>query len=432
MPLRLRVKGPDGQSKTVTSPDDESMNTFILRMKELFNIAESVEVLNGYPPQLCAADKSELISNVLKSGESIALREVKHLDAPLPTRIPSTEKKDSVSTERIICKGDSLYYRSAGGSVDLVSIIEVHPGPPATPESYTAVVIDSLDCNRTGRELNVQHMSSKLSWNPPEDSNVKSVFGFSAPNHSTCSHSEKLSTTWTCAACTFVNQASDQACEMCETRRKLYPQEDLERYSRGVSGSARRHRIPDDNSCLFHAFVFLLHRTDSPQELRNMIANTVRENPLKWNDGILGKSRDSYIRYISDPEKWGGQVELSILSAVGGVEIATVDIQTGRVDVYGQGCNYSHRVYMLFSGIHFDAVTFSQDNSVTEVFANDLESQESVCELAETLRSQGEYTDNQRMELVCQTCGFEMKGDYEARLHAGSSGHTDFRMKKSH
>jgi ubiquitin thioesterase OTU1 len=202
----------------------------------------------------------------------------------------------------------------------------------------------------------------------------------------------------------------------------------------GTGTVATRHRIPDDNSCLFHAVIFLLNRPESTDAMRKMIANTVRNDPIQWNDAMLGKTRDEYIAYILDPTKWGGQVELNILCSIVKVEIAAIDIQTGRVDIYGQGQGYTHRVYMLFSGIHFDAVIFekggqAQTKEVSRDDANALVSAES---LATSLRSQGGYTDQQTMKLVCQICGHEMNGDYEARLHAGSSGHTDFKMKKSY
>jgi hypothetical protein len=163
-----------------------------------------------------------------------------------------------------------------------------------------------------------------------------------------------------------------------------------------------------------------------------MIADTVRRNSLLWSDAMLGKPREEYIRYITDSSKWGGQVELNIMSSIAKVEIAAVDIQTGRADVYGQGNGYTDRVYMLFSGIHFDAVTFGHNDTKRQVRADNLAAEQSVRSLASSLRSQGAYTDQQSMQLICGTCGFEMKGDYEARLHAGSSGHTDFRMKTSY
>ena len=144
---------------------------------------------------------------------------------------------------------------------------------------------------------------------------------------------------------------------------------------------------------------------------------------------MLGKSREAYISYITDSTKWGGQVELSILSTRFRTEIAAIDIQSGRIDTYGQGSQYTDRVYMLFSGIHFDAVVFGT-NQRCRVNPNDHTARRSAEALATGLRSENKFTDQKTMALVCKTCGHEMKGDFEARSHAGSSGHTDFVMKK--
>ena len=51
------------------------------------------------------------------------------------------------------------------------------------------------------------------------------------------------------------------------------------------------------------------------------------------------------------------QVELAIFAELYGAEISVTDIQSGRADCYGQGQGHARRVYMLFSGIHFDAAT---------------------------------------------------------------------------
>jgi len=175
---------------------------------------------------------------------------------------------------------------------------------------------------------------------------------------------------------------------------------------------------------------FLLRRSETPAQMRNMIAGAVRSDPGLWSDAILGKTREEYIRFILDPTKWGGQVELNILCSIVRVELAAVDIQSGRIDIYGQGSGYATRVYLLFSGIHFDAVVFGDHQDMREVQASDSVAQRAVEVLATSLRSQGAFTDQATMQLVCKACGHEMSGDYEARLHAGSSGHKDFVMKK--
>jgi ubiquitin thioesterase OTU1 len=193
---------------------------------------------------------------------------------------------------------------------------------------------------------------------------------------------------------------------------------------------AFHHKIVDDNSCLFHAVAFLLHRSETPAQLRQLIATTVRNDAFTWNDAMLGKTQSQYIAYITDSLKWGGQVELNIMSSLFQVEIAAIDIQSGRIDTYGHGEQYSQRVYLLFSGIHFDAVVFDHSSGKRAVLPTDAKAKEAAQKLATSLQTQGKFTDQATMTLYCKVCGHVMKGDLEARTHAGASGHTEFAMKK--
>ena len=120
-------------------------------------------------------------------------------------------------------------------------------------------------------------------------------------------------------------------------------------------------------------------------------------------------------------------MELNILSSLFRVELAALDIQTGRLDAYGQGSGYGDRVYLLFSGIHFDAVVFGE---LHRVRPQDDAARRAAETLATSLRGQGSFTDQSTMALVCKQCGHKMAGDLEARQHAGSSGHTEFAMQK--
>jgi len=71
-----------------------------------------------------------------------------------------------------------------------------------------------------------------------------------------------------------------------------------------------------------------------------------------------------YIETITKPTSWGGAIELSILAAHYGSEIASVDVETGRIDKFsppedGIGGTTGNRALVIYSGIHYDAVTFS-------------------------------------------------------------------------
>lgn len=59
---------------------------------------------------------------------------------------------------------------------------------------------------------------------------------------------------------------------------------------------------------------------------------------MTYNEGFLGEENSAYCSWILKPDKWGGAIELSILAAHYGREIAAYDIQTKRCDVYGQVC----------------------------------------------------------------------------------------------
>ena len=422
MSLRLRARGPRGVNKVVAVADGETVGAFLERMATSFeNKGGPFELLCGYPPKLVIAGHEDKMDTFIKSGDSVTLRCKAGVASSSSTTANIQKKKRSVPSISNLQGGDFAFYNHGDG-VDMVRIVKLHPGPPATPESYTAVVESSEEQSRIGREINIIYQSTKLSLDNEGQLNKKDS---RAPP----------SSKWSCTACTFSNESSAKACTICSTPRADGVSinggaASLRSANSHQSKSAHRHKIIDDNSCLFHAVAFLLRRSETPAQMRSMIAAAVRSDPGLWCDAILGKTREEYIRFIVDPTKWGGQVELNILCSIVRVELAAVDIQSGRMDIYGQGSGYATRVYLLFSGIHFDAVVFGDRQDTREVQASDSVAQRAVEVLATSLRSQGAFTDQTTMQLVCKTCGHEMSGDYEARLHAGSSGHKDFAMKK--
>merc|ERR1711865_314947 len=102
--------------------------------------------------------------------------------------------------------------------------------------------------------------------------------------------------------------------------------------------------MADDNSCLFHGIVYPLDPSKSPQDLRNEVAQEVKNNPTRWDEATLGKSREEYIAFIKDPIRWGGQVELAIFSAMYRAEVAVMEVESGRCDIFGEGSGYGRRV----------------------------------------------------------------------------------------
>ena len=45
-------------------------------------------------------------------------------------------------------------------------------------------------------------------------------------------------------------------------------------------------------------------------QLRRVVADAVTADPVEWSAVVLGKEPDEYCRWILDPTKWGGAIEL--------------------------------------------------------------------------------------------------------------------------
>jgi len=72
-------------------------------------------------------------------------------------------------------------------------------------------------------------------------------------------------------------------------------------------------------------------------------------------------SPPNYIAAILKPSTWGGAIELGILASHYRTEIASVDVETGRIDHFspadvGAG---AMRCIVIYSGIHYDAATLA-------------------------------------------------------------------------
>lgn len=199
-----------------------------------------------------------------------------------------------------------------------------------------------------------------------------------------------------------------------------------------------RRVIDADNSCLFNALGYLMVRDKKQMNTvyRQMVAAVIQEDPTKYTPEILdGKSTSEYVSWILDTEKWGGEIELSILSKALGVEIAAVDVQTGKVYTYGTECNYADRVYVLYDGVHYDAIVSAlvdaSSNSIEEddetTFPTTDETTLAACSiLAADLRSKKQFVNLAGCDLKCLVCGTGLKGQQDARSHASLTGHQNF------
>ncbi|OAY74976.1 Ubiquitin thioesterase OTU1 [Ananas comosus] len=183
-----------------------------------------------------------------------------------------------------------------------------------------------------------------------------------------------------------------------------------------MEGIIVRRVIPSDNSCLFNAVGYVMeHNKSKSQELRQVIAATVLSDPVKYNEAFLGKPNEEYCDWILNPEKWGGAIELSILSEYYRREIAAYDIQTSRCDLYGQ--------MSPFEGApeEFDQTIFPVDHNRSIGPAEGL-----ALNLVRDAQRKRSYTDTANFTLRCGVCQMGVIGQKEAVEHAQATGHVNF------
>ena len=191
-----------------------------------------------------------------------------------------------------------------------------------------------------------------------------------------------------------------------------------------------RKVIAADNSCLFNAVIYTSRMgIRDNKELRRLIAETVTQDPNTYSEGFLGKPTAEYAAWILSGDTWGGEIELSIMAPCLSLEIAVADIQTGNVYVYGEGAGFSSRVYLLYDGIHYDALhrPSSDGGSFETVFRpGDEKTLEEVKSFSAAMRASHSFVDMSNFTLQCRSCGYRLMGRKEAVAHASATGHSQF------
>ncbi len=129
-----------------------------------------------------------------------------------------------------------------------------------------------------------------------------------------------------------------------------------------------------------------------------------------------------------------------MFSDIYGVQIGSFDVQTGRMDLFGEGRSNSNtssndrsftkRVYLQYTGIHYEAFAMAHSNSqaddVTIFESSDATVLEQVRQLVEVARAAHRYTDLAKFTIKCNDCNIGLNGQLDAQKHANSFGHFNF------
>ncbi|KAJ7940435.1 hypothetical protein B0H13DRAFT_1849691 [Mycena leptocephala] len=203
-----------------------------------------------------------------------------------------------------------------------------------------------------------------------------------------------------------------------------------------TDGSFLVHRVvPDDNSCLFSSVALIFEQDmKKAQKMREIVADGIRKDGETYNEAILGMPPATYISKILTPSTWGGAIELGILASHYQTEIASVDVETGRIDQFApSGIEVpENRCLVIYSGIHYDAATLApmadapSDWHQTVFPTRSGDVLDAAKRLADVLRAKRAYTNTSTFSVTCQECGKTFKGEKGAQAHATETGHTRF------
>lgn len=195
-----------------------------------------------------------------------------------------------------------------------------------------------------------------------------------------------------------------------------------------------RHIVPADNSCLFHAVDACISGSEAAviggaQALRRLAASHMLSYPEEFSEAVLGRPPAAYAESLAGSSTWGGALECRALADALRVQVATADIRTASLMVFGEDRSFARRLYLLYDGIHYDYLATA---SGTRLFSPDDSAAATAAVAAtEALRRAHAYTDTAHFSLLCTACGATVAGAAEAEAHAQVTGHSGFVEQRS-
>jgi ubiquitin thioesterase OTU1 len=195
--------------------------------------------------------------------------------------------------------------------------------------------------------------------------------------------------------------------------------------------------VNHDNSCLFSTISYLIDKENFNESssliYRLTIVDYIKENTKITND-LLGMDKEEYISKIENPSCWGGAIELKIFSDILETQIASIDIQSGRIDIFGETKDFTKRIYVLYNGIHYDPLVMNSigneenlNSDITIFEPEDYDKLIKFKDLAEKLKSDGKFVDlNNINNYKCCSCNEQFSEEADVYIHAQNNNHWKF------
>jgi len=194
-----------------------------------------------------------------------------------------------------------------------------------------------------------------------------------------------------------------------------------------------RRYVDADNSCLFSSIGYLIDNKNFSEttrlQYRQLLANYLEGITI---DAVtLGMSKEEYIESIQNPSTWGGAIELKLFSEMFQIEIASIDVQSNRVDIFGQDKNYPQRIYVLYNGVHYDPLVMAYtEDSVDDITSFESDDSQTLIEFqnyVKVFNDAGDFVDPKNMNhFECDSCKSVFESQMEAYEHANNFQHWSF------
>ena len=194
-----------------------------------------------------------------------------------------------------------------------------------------------------------------------------------------------------------------------------------------------RRFVDSDNSCLFSSIGYLIDNKNFDEttklQYRQLLTNHIEDNNV--DIAMLGMSKEEYINNIQNPATWGGAIELKLFSDMFQVEIASIDVQSNRVDIFGQDKNYPQRIFVLYNGVHYDPLVMAYtEDSVDDITAFASDDSQTLIEFqnhAKVYNDAGDFVDPKNMNhFECDQCKTLFESQMDAYDHANNYQHWSF------
>lgn len=198
-----------------------------------------------------------------------------------------------------------------------------------------------------------------------------------------------------------------------------------------------RRYVDSDNSCLFSSIAYLIDRSNFDENskliYRLMIVDYLQDSDI--SDDILGMKKDDYILKITQPDTWGGAIELRFFSDIFKIQIASMDVQSGRIDIFGEMEDYDRRIYLMYNGVHYDPLVMNLDDScnteteMTIFSPTDDDKMIMFKDYIESIKAKGDYVDPSNINNIkCNICNQEFFDEDLALVHGQTESHWDFKQ----